>query len=1032
MTRLAPFHAAIALAIACVVAACGDNIEPSDPTDPLCGDGVVAASEACDDGDTADGDGCSATCTVSPGYTCSGAPSVCVTACGDGMISGTEQCDDGDAEAGDGCSAACAREPGWVCSGAPSTCVASCGDGVVTGAEACDDGDLDAGDGCDASCVVEDGYTCTGAPSACATTCGDGTMTGAEACDDGNTVELDGCSNECRVDTAAEVEPNDTIDTAGGPYGHDVLVTGAIDPAADVDLYEITVATVSDLEIETTDDLGLGSCRNIDTELTLLDDDGATVIASDNDGGTGLCSRIGPDSTPAVRRLAPGTYYAAVRSFGGVRRIPAYGLVIRFPAVCGNGATEGSEECDGGDGCAATCERIARCGDGLVDAPEACDDGDVDPGDGCDASCAYETLPEAEPNDTTATASGPFVPNVLIGGAIASTTDVDVFAITLPATADLRIETLGADGAQPCAADTEITLWAPDGTTELARRRNTGVGLCDVIDSTRNSDAAARHLAAGTYYLEVAAFAPTTPGYTLLVTFNARCGDGAIGGGEECDGGTGCTDTCDRIPVCGDRNVDAPETCDDGNTTAGDGCDASCGLEATDESEPNNVFGEADVFPAADPTAVVTGSITPTVMGVFDVDFYTFTLAATADITLATSSATLGSCGINSRLRLFGSDGVTLITENDDASGSTCAAITARGLAAGTYFVALDDSGNNDPIAVYRLSLTIDALCGDGAAEGSEECDGGAACDATCQRVPTCGDGFTDAPETCDDGGTQPGDGCDAACAIEAIAEVEPNGTPAEADAGAAITGRAVVRGAIDPVGDVDLVRLDLAADSLVHLSTSDGPATCAITTTLRIRDAGGTEIYVDDEAAGLDFCSAITAYLAAGTYYVQVEDSGNDGVIAGYLLAVDIVTATANEVEPNDRTATATAVAGADVYVLGSHQDVLDTDLFAITVPAGGAIRAEIIEGGDERCESEDIDSVIVLYDPAGVFLETDDDGGRGYCSLLDGIGNSSHGAAANLPAGTYYLGVEASLPAQTPDNTTGQFDYRLVVVVR
>ena len=52
-----------------------------------CGDNALAASEFCDDGDTDPGDGCSATCTVEPGWDCTpGNQSVCtqVGRCGDG------------------------------------------------------------------------------------------------------------------------------------------------------------------------------------------------------------------------------------------------------------------------------------------------------------------------------------------------------------------------------------------------------------------------------------------------------------------------------------------------------------------------------------------------------------------------------------------------------------------------------------------------------------------------------------------------------------------------------------------------------------------------------------------------------------------------------------------------------------------------------------------------------------------------------------------------------------------------------------
>ena len=44
-----------------------------------CGNGIVSNSEACDDGNHAPGDGCSATCTVEPGFACAGLHSWCST-----------------------------------------------------------------------------------------------------------------------------------------------------------------------------------------------------------------------------------------------------------------------------------------------------------------------------------------------------------------------------------------------------------------------------------------------------------------------------------------------------------------------------------------------------------------------------------------------------------------------------------------------------------------------------------------------------------------------------------------------------------------------------------------------------------------------------------------------------------------------------------------------------------------------------------------------------------------------------------------
>jgi len=72
--------------------------------------------------------------------------------------------------------------------------------------------------------------------------------------------------------------------------------------------------------------------------------------------------------------------------------------------------------------------------------------------------------------------------------------------------------------------------------------------------------------------------APTTAG----------CGDGTRSGTEQCDDGNtragdGCDASCvlEPTPSCGDGTTDRPaEECDDGNTMAGDGCDARCRVEA--------------------------------------------------------------------------------------------------------------------------------------------------------------------------------------------------------------------------------------------------------------------------------------------------------------------------------------------------------------------------------------------------------------------------------------------------------------------
>ena len=154
-----------------------------DDAGSVCGNGIVETGEECDDGNTADGDGCSTTCEAE--------------FCGDGVIQTGlgEQCDDGNMVSGDGCSATCGIE-------SPPSAV--CGNGIVETGEQCDDGNTADGDGCSATCEAE--------------FCGDGVIqTGlGEQCDDGNMASGDGCSATCGIESPPSV--------------HDLAVTRIIAP----------------------------------------------------------------------------------------------------------------------------------------------------------------------------------------------------------------------------------------------------------------------------------------------------------------------------------------------------------------------------------------------------------------------------------------------------------------------------------------------------------------------------------------------------------------------------------------------------------------------------------------------------------------------------------------------------------------------------------------------------------------------------------------------------------------------------------
>lgn len=189
---------------------------------PTCGDGDIEVGEQCDDAAILSGNGCSSTCQIETGWSCSGEPSMCAPICGDSLVTGPEHCDDGDVMSGDGCSATCTVELGYGCMGSPSSCAEICGDGLVVGDEGCDDENLTSNDGCNGICVVEAGWSCSGEPSACAPVCGDGLIRGTEGCDDANLDDGDGCADACAVETGWNCagEPS----TCSGNCGDSIVV----------------------------------------------------------------------------------------------------------------------------------------------------------------------------------------------------------------------------------------------------------------------------------------------------------------------------------------------------------------------------------------------------------------------------------------------------------------------------------------------------------------------------------------------------------------------------------------------------------------------------------------------------------------------------------------------------------------------------------------------------------------------------------------------------------------------------------------
>jgi cysteine-rich repeat protein len=329
-----------------------------------CGNGIVEAGESCDDGNITNGDGCSSTCNVQPGFSCVGSPSVCTAICGDGLIAGAETCDDGNTTNGDGCTSTCNVQAGYTCIGQPSVCtpITICGDGIVAGTESCDDGNTTSGDGCTSTCSVESGFVCVGSPSVCSVICGDGVIGPGEQCDDGNTTNGDGCNSTCQFEVPANNECSGALvlfGTSGTQNGNNVAATNSVGVpvptcqsliAKDV-WYSFTLATPKLCRFEvngpTISDPVLviysGTCAAL------------TQVACDDDAGPGTYSLI-------QTSLNAGTYFVRIGSYN-TSVTGTFSLVynLNLSNICGNSIIESTEECDdgnvtNGDGCSSICK----------------------------------------------------------------------------------------------------------------------------------------------------------------------------------------------------------------------------------------------------------------------------------------------------------------------------------------------------------------------------------------------------------------------------------------------------------------------------------------------------------------------------------------------------------------------------------------------------------------------------------------------------------------------------------------------------
>lgn len=580
--------------------------------------GVCQSGEACDDGNTINGDNCDNNCTVpgcgngitDPGEECdAGAANDDVNVdatppgnpcdthclrkkCGDNRVEGGEQCDDGNAFNNDGCDS----EPGNPALTKQGNCLLSaCGNGITNMFEmmagGCDDGNTVSGDGCSSTCVVEfcgDGVS-NNAPggeqcddgnsinddscnNACKQNrCGDGTVQAplGEQCDDGNTVANDGCNSKCKVEHCGDgvTQPSEACDDGN---------------------------TVDDATC-------LGDCSKVPVCGDAVTD--GTVEQCDS----GACVCVAPKKAANGKTCASLARRVACAADGGT----CMNAVTHVP--CGLVPGDGNID-DLPDFCRSLCV-TPFCGDRTTDTGEFCDDGLVGAvpqgGDDTD-SC---------PNGPMMIAMGMACQIANVCGDGVPNTDAGIFSCdngtgTNPKTClksgvlcsvNVDCGTNGPCGNSDTAPDTCRTNCQPahcgDGVTDSNEscddgdtldgplcRHNCALPTCGdgIVVAPENCDT-------GTSTQPGAANNPCTD-----TCRKAVCGDGKLcsalgcttgpnGGVEQCDDGNiSPSDDCDscRLNVCGDgvtrtSGTSPVEQCDDGNNANQDGCSGTCCFEPT-------------------------------------------------------------------------------------------------------------------------------------------------------------------------------------------------------------------------------------------------------------------------------------------------------------------------------------------------------------------------------------------------------------------------------------------------------------------
>jgi len=480
----------------------------------------------------------------------------------------------------------------------------------------------------------------------------------------------------------SETETNDIPPLANLFDSNTKGFTGSIHPIGDIDVFVVDIVVPGTALTVTISD-GMGGCP-LGLSTTVRVDGPNGNVAADS----GNCVALSPATFPGMANLPAGKHYVQVES-ASLNIEPFYVVEISTaPPSCGDGVTQGVEQCD---------------------------DGNVNAGDGCAANCMLEGnfITEVEPNQPIGNA------NSLNGAdgvfaAIQPVADEDFFSfdITVPGSS-VTLEVGDGFNGCPSGFDSVLYLYSPAGSL-LVSDDESGVDSCSLISSVTDVEAA--NLPVGKYTAKVEEYLnnDTQASYVLKIKIAA--------------------------PGCGDGFVQAGEQCDDGNTNAGDGCSNTCALEGNyfQEAEPNDTQNTANTINGYDGAF---GAIQP----VGDQDYFSFDVTVPGSNVRIETTNGYGGCptGFDSVIYLYSSNN-QLIVSDDEGGADSCSLISpqlnveATSLPVGKYRVRVEDYQNNGTQASYVLKVKVTAPgCGDFIRTDPEQCDdgntmSGDGCSSTC------------------------------------------------------------------------------------------------------------------------------------------------------------------------------------------------------------------------------------------------------------------------------------------------------------